>query len=289
MRFIRGMLLSLSLALLPVLALADIQIAASCPAAYLAGVSAGATDVSLFIMPQRGYMEDYNLSETDWMRAQDADAVLLIGGGLESFAEVLYAEGAAPAIAAGENVGRIAGRVLDPDEDDTPADNPYIWLSPTRWGELVHGVSAALVQIDPDSAAIYTAANDAAQAAAQRVQSALSAAMAPYAGREVIVFHPAISYLAADAGLSAVLTIERDPSLDLYSGDIEEIAALAQTYPDAAILAEDTADAALLQVGTAPVAQINVVDARVLGGGSSAWESLMMANIAALEHALAAK
>ena len=121
--------LMLALCLNPLAARGEgIRLAASCVPAQLAAISAGAQDVSLFIMPQAGYMEDYELSQSDFLRAQGADAVALIGGGLESFASVLYAEGLKPAIAAGEHIKRLPGRVIDADEDDTPAENPYVWL-----------------------------------------------------------------------------------------------------------------------------------------------------------------
>lgn len=60
-----------ALCLLPVHALGDtLRLSASCVPALLASLSAGAEHVSLFIMPQAGYMEEYELAEVDYLRGR---------------------------------------------------------------------------------------------------------------------------------------------------------------------------------------------------------------------------
>lgn len=276
-----------AMCLLPMQALGEgIRLAASCVPAMLAGLSAGAEHVSLFIMPQAGYMEDYELAQTDYLRAQSADAVLLIGGGLESFDTMLYAQGLKPAIAAGEDIARMPGRVLDPDEDSTPAENPYVWLSPARWGQLVHGVSAALAQLDPAREAHYAQANDAAQEAVARVEQAMEAQLRAYTGRRVIVMHPALAYLCADAGLDVVMEIERDPSVIPYPADIEDISAMIAAYPDAVLVLEKGADKAFEGIGGRKTAVCDVLLRAPERLHADLWENTMLSNIEALAKAL---
>lgn len=277
-----------ALLLVPSLALAAFpSVRASCYPVYLACVMAGCDPqtTDMFLMPQAGYMEDYAISEPDFARSQEGDIVVLLGGGLESFTPFLYQSGLKPLIVAGEHIERVEGRVLDPDEDTGPADNPYVWLSPARWGEMVHGISAALCQLDPANEAAYTRANDEAQAAANRVKDALSSELSFYAERQVVALHPALTYLALDAGLDVVMTLERDPSVQPLEGDEAELLSLLAPYPDAVLLVEDTAPR-LLQ--TLPGRVTASLDVLLNGprGDATVWERAMNQNIEALKAAL---
>lgn len=241
--------------------------------------------VDRFLQPQGGYLENFHLSELDWVRAQQADIVLLLGGGLEDFMPVFAAEDGKPLLVAGEHIERLPGRVLDPDEDEAPADNPYIWLSPTRWAKVVDGMAAGLAQMDPERQQAYIAANNAAQARIAAMGQRLQDAMLPYAGRPVIVMHPALSYLAEEAGLQVVLTVERDPSVLPMQGDIEDLDLLLAPYPDAVLLLEDGAPLALRNLGKRPTALCEVLCQGILGD-ASAWDTAMEHNIAVLEQTL---
>lgn len=286
-KFALSVLLS-ALLLAPSLALASFpSVRASCYPVYLACITAGCDPqtVDLFLMPQAGYMEDYAISEPDFARSQEADIVVLLGGGLESFTPFLYQSGLKPLIVAGEHIERIKGRVLDPDEDTTPADNPYVWLSPTRWGEMVHGVSAALCQLDPTNEAAYKRANDEAQNAVSRVKDALSEELASFAGRQVIVAHPALAYLALDAGLDVVMTLERDPSVQPLEGDEEELLSLMAAYPQAVLLVEDTAPRMLKSLPGRITASLDVL-LNGPRGDATVWERAMTQNIETLKSAL---
>ena len=261
---------------------------ASCYPVYLACIAAGCDPqkTDMFLMPQGGYMEAYALSEPDLLRSQEADIVALLGGGLESFLNYLAQEGMKPMIVAGADVERIEGRILDPDEDTQPADNPYVWLSPARWGEVVHGVSAALCQLDPTNEGVYTAALAAAMEAVERVQTAMDEQLGFFAGRQVVVMHPALSYLALDAGLDVVLTVERDPGQQPYAGDEEALLELLAPYPDAVVLVEDTAPQMLLSLPGYDVAALDVLLTGPLSGDRTAWEDAMTHNIEVLADAL---
>lgn len=261
---------------------------ASCYPVYLACVAAGCDPqkTDMFLMPQGGYMEEYVLSEPDLLRSQEADIVALLGGGLESFLNYLAQEGMKPMIVAGADVERIEGRILDPDEDTQPADNPYVWLSPARWGEVVHGVSAALCQLDPTNEGVYTAALAAALEAVERVQTAMDEQLGFFAGRQVVVMHPALAYLALDAGLDVVLTVERDPGQQPYVGDEEALLELLAPYPDAVVLVEDTAPQMLLSLPGYDVAALDVLMTSPLSGDRTAWEDAMTHNIEVLADAL---
>ncbi len=242
--------------------------------------------LSCFLQPQGGYLEDYRLSGPDWARAQGADILLMAGGGLEEFIPAFTAEDGKPLIVAAEHVVRLPGRILDPDEDTLPAENPYIWLSPGRWASMVDGIAAGLTQIDPERQAAYVAANDAAQAQIQAFGNAFATRMQPYAGRPVIVMHPALAYLAEDANLTTVLTIERDPGILPTAVDIAELEALIAPYPDAILLLESDAPLALRTLGGHKAALLTPLCLGVQNNDPATWQHTMEQNIQTLIDAL---
>jgi ABC-type Zn uptake system ZnuABC Zn-binding protein ZnuA len=267
-----------------------LYLAASHYPAYLAGLQivGGLADVRVdtFMQPQGGYLENFRLSELDWARAQAADILLMVGGGLEDFIPTFVVEGGKPVLVAGENVPRIPGRVVDPDESTEPSENPYTWLSPERWGQIVDGMAAGLAQLDPERSAGYIAANNVAQPRIEAMGARLGEAMQPYRNRQVIVMHPALAYLALDAGLDVVYMLDRDPSVQPGSGDMEEIRGLLAPWPDAVLLMEDSAPLALQDLDGRRTALCNVLCQGAQDGDASAWERAMEHNIATLEESL---
>lgn len=98
--------------------------------------------------------------------------------------------------------------------------------------------------------------------------------------------HPALAYLALDAGLDVVLTVERDPGQQPYAGDEEALLELLAPYPDAVVLVEDTAPQMLLSLPGYDVAALDVLMTGPLSGDRTAWEDAMMHNIGTLADVL---
>jgi len=242
--------------------------------------------IETFLQPQGGYLEDFQLSELDWARAMQADVLLMMGGGLEEFLPVFWAEGGRPVLVAGEYIDRIPGRILDHDEDTEPAPNPYTWLSPQRWARIVDGVAAGLAQLDPERAEAYIAANNGAQGRIEQMQRRLAQEMAPYQGRPVVVAHPALAYLALDAGLDVVFVIQRDPSIWPSPWDIAELEELLTPYAGAVLLLEREAPLALHGLGGLPTALCETLSVGIRDGDPMAWERAMALNLGALVEAL---
>ena len=114
----------------------------------------------------------------------------------------------------------------------------------------------------------------------------MASELAFYAGRQVIVMHPALAYLALDAGLDVVLSVERDPAVQPLTGDVEGLLSLMQPYPEAILLVEDTAPDALRALPGRITAQLGVLTGGPLSGDATLWERTMRQNIQALKEAL---
>lgn len=83
-------------------------------------------------------------------------------------------------------------------------DDPHVWLSPRLARTLARNVGVALSRLDPDHADLYEQNLSALLADLEKLDTDLSEILAPVAGAELLVFHPAYGYLAADHDLRQV-------------------------------------------------------------------------------------
>jgi zinc transport system substrate-binding protein len=82
--------------------------------------------------------------------------------------------------------------------------DPHVWLSPRRAKILARNMADALIGLDPAHADAYRARIADVLQELDRLDTELKSLLAPLAGRELLVFHPAFGYLAADYGLVQV-------------------------------------------------------------------------------------
>ena len=87
-------------------------------------------------------------------------------------------------------------------EDAGP--DPHVWLSPLLAMRQSQTIRDALSSADPAGRAVYQANYERFAADLQGVHQELSRALAPFRGRELLVYHPAFGYFAAEYGLKQV-------------------------------------------------------------------------------------
>ena len=82
--------------------------------------------------------------------------------------------------------------------------DPHFWLSPRLAGIMARNMADALIASDPAHADSYQARLAQVQRELDRLDSELKSLLAPLAGRELLVYHPAFGYLATEYGLMQV-------------------------------------------------------------------------------------
>lgn len=92
--------------------------------------------------------------------------------------------------------------------------DPHIWLSPRLVKIQARTIADALIEVEPDSKALFEKNLNAFLSDLDQLDSELSDALAPVSGQTFMVFHPAWGYLADDYGLKQEsIEIEgKDPS-----------------------------------------------------------------------------
>jgi zinc transport system substrate-binding protein len=92
--------------------------------------------------------------------------------------------------------------------------DPHIWMSPRLARRQAQNIRDALIRADPLGESVYRAGFGLLAAELQQADQELARALAPLAGREMLVYHPAFGYFAAEYGLKqvAVQTGGKEPT-----------------------------------------------------------------------------
>ena len=89
----------------------------------------------------------------------------------------------------------------DADEHDACYPDPHLWCSPRRARLMVRNMYEALCRLDPDGRAVYDENYSRLDARMALLDSTLTARLAPDAGRAFAIYHPTLTYWAADYGV----------------------------------------------------------------------------------------
>jgi zinc transport system substrate-binding protein len=102
----------------------------------------------------------------------------------------------------------------DPDEAGPGGLDPHIWMDPALVARQAATIRDALSSVDPAGRAAYEAGYAAFARDLDAVAREVAATLAPYRGRELLVYHPAFGYFADAFGLKqvAVETGGKEPS-----------------------------------------------------------------------------
>jgi zinc transport system substrate-binding protein len=200
---------------------------------------------------------------------------------------VVYSDGLAPAVdkAVSSNAGKHA---LDVSKHvDLEGDNPHFWLDPLRLAKAAAAVEARLADADPDHADEFAANLRALDSKLTALDAAYTAGLADCARNVVVSSHDAFGYqtrygleFAAIAGLSP--DAEPSPARLGELRDLIEEDGLTTVFNET-LASPKMADtlAADLGLRTAVLDPIEGIEK----GSSDDYESLMKANLAALEKA----
>ena len=88
--------------------------------------------------------------------------------------------------------------------DHGTGPDPHVWLNPRFARVIVSNVCGALIQIDPDHADDFRSNLETVLEELDALDDEITKILAPVAGRDMVVFHPAYGYFAEAYGLNQV-------------------------------------------------------------------------------------
>lgn len=257
---------------------------------------------------QTGCLHDYQLTTRDMKKLEQADLLMLNGGGMESFLEtaikglsnlqVISSEDGIDLLEAQsehhhEHMEEHADEEEEHEEEehdhahDHGEHNAHIWLDPHRYYHQVENLAAGLIQADPEHRSIYEENRNRYLDQIEAVHQEYQEVFAEMQMQPVIIFHDAFAYYSELLPLEIVkiVAIEGEESA-LSAGEMAEVVEEIRMHQIQYLLIEEqyqqtVADVLAEETG----AQTVVLDSLVTGGeGADAWLVGMRSNLEILRE-----
>ena len=182
--------------------------------------------------PQTGCLHDYQLTPEDMKLLETADIFVVNGLGMENFLDkVIEARPNLKIINASDTP-----EIVPIMEDGQP--NPHVWLSITYAIAQVKNISSKLCELDPKHVDTYKrhTLDYVDELTTLRDEIHLSLTMLP--NKEIVTFHEAFPYLAAEFGLKIAAVIEREPGTEPTPQELAETIEKINSLPVKIIFTE---------------------------------------------------
>jgi zinc transport system substrate-binding protein len=258
------------------------------------------TRIDLLIAQQTGCPHDYSLRPEDLALAARADVIIANGLGLDPFLDSLRkASPRAKVITISDDCDLLPAHPAEHAAESKPADhhnhedaevNAHVWASPAQAIRQVHTLARRLSEIDPASAARYTANADAYANRLQQLLEDMRAASAKFGNRNIVTFHDAFAYLARDLDLNVVATLTQDPE---YAPSASEVAGvidtIRRTHAAAVFYEPAYSDRLARTIGRdagVPIYALNPVNSTTGAITPATYEDIMRDNLRVLQQAL---
>lgn len=166
--------------------------------------------------PQTGCLHDYQLTPEDMKTLETADIFVVNGLGMESFLDKVTETYPNLKIINASDSPEIVPIV----ENGVP--NPHVWLSVTYSIQQVKNITSKLSELDPEHKDDYRthALEYCGELSELRDEMHLSLAM--LTNRDIVTFHEAFPYLAAEFDLKVAAVIEREPGTEPTPQELTE-------------------------------------------------------------------
>jgi len=182
--------------------------------------------------PQTGCLHDYQLTPEDMKTLETADIFVVNGLGMESFLDkVTEAHPNLKIINASDTP-----EIVPIMENGEP--NPHVWTSITYSIAQVKNILSKLSELDPERADKYRmhALEYVDELTTLRDEMHISLDTLP--NKDIVTFHEAFSYLAAEFKLNVVAVIEREPGTEPTPQELAETIEKINALPVKVIFTE---------------------------------------------------
>lgn len=210
--------------------------------------------------PQTGCLHDYQLTTEDMKTLETADIFIVNGLGMENFLDKVTS-------------ARSDLKIIDASKSDeiyTLKDgdeiNPHVWVSVTYAMQQVKAITSQLCEADPAHADAYkkNALEYLNKLTALRDEMHLALDNLP--NKDIVTFHEAFPYFAAEFKLNIVAVIEREPGTEPTPQELAETIQKVNALPVKILFAEPqyspkSADTIARETG----ATISILDPIVTG------------------------
>lgn len=195
------------------------------PLTYLASEIGGSKATVINITPAGAEPHDYEPTAQDAARIEDADMLILNGGGLESWGDNSRQNFKTKTLVIASE-GLTTQKIEEGVE--TIAD-PHVWLSPQLMEQMIDKVIVGYVQADPENTEYYKGNAAAVRASLADLDEEFRQGLAVCNKKDIITSHAAFGYLASAYGLRQVPISGLSPDAEPSPQQLAQVAAFAKT------------------------------------------------------------
>lgn len=240
-----------------------------------------------------GCLHDYQLQTRDMVMLEEASALVINGGGMESFVEKVAAQyPALPVINAGEGIEMLCAEDGHDHDDheghDHGAVNAHVWLDPRLAIRQVQNIADGLALCDAANAALYQENAAGYIERLEKLHQEIAAQLESVRGSGIITFHEAFTYFADAYGLVVEGVISNDSGEEPSTRQIARTCDLVREKGVKALFIEPQYPAKSAEtIARETGALVFTLDPVVSGDGSmESYETLMRKNAQVLTEAL---
>lgn len=182
--------------------------------------------------PQTGCLHDYQLTPEDMKLLETADIFVVNGLGMESFLDkVIEARPDLKIINASDSP-----EIVPIMENGQP--NPHVWTSITYAIQQVKNISSKLCELDPARAEKYKRYTLEYVDELTTLRDEMHISLDTLPNKDIVTFHEAFPYLAAEFKLNIVAVIEREPGTEPTPQELAETIEKINALPNKVIFTE---------------------------------------------------
>lgn len=249
----------------------DTVLATTYPMYYLTSrLLEGAEDMTaeLMISDSVSCLHDYTLTTAQMKKIQQADMIVMNGGGLEDFmASALESIPAEQIIVAQET------------------EEPHYWLNPQQYQAAGVAISEALIQRYPEAHQVLSDNLRTLTAELEALQAELQSTLSGITSRELITFHDGFAQFADAFDLTILAAIEEEEGAEASAGELKEICDLIETHHIPAIFVEKNGSTNAADIITRETG-VKVFTLNTMMDGQTDYFTAMRENVQAVKEAL---
>lgn len=190
-----------------------------------------------------GCLHDYQLQTRDMVALEEADALVINGGGMEQFMDkVISLRSDLPVITASEGIEMLplSGHEHAHAHEEEACDevNAHVWLDPLLAVRQIENIAEGLCAADPAHADAYRANAAAYALRIEALYQDMKAQLAPVSGMKIVTFHEAFPYFARAFGIEIAGVIEHEQGEEPGTREIAETCDLVKALGVKALFVE---------------------------------------------------
>ena len=182
-------------------------------------------EVTNLTAPQTGCLHDYQLTTEDMKKLESADIFIVNGLGMENFLDKV--------VESNKNL-----KIIDASQSDEiyvlkdgEEINPHVWLSVTYAIQQVKNISSKLCELDPDHADAYRKNTLEYSEKLTSLRDEMHFALDNLPSKDIVTFHEAFPYFAAQFKLNIAGVIEREPGTEPTPQELADTIKIVNSLP----------------------------------------------------------